>query len=87
MGLGKILSALFATGEDVPDYSDVKLSPEHEEALASVESAATNVEEPINRVDDSKPKPKKGLRKKYEALNIKVVDGSSRENIEKLDIV
>lgn len=79
MGLGKILSALFATGEDVQDYSDVKLSPEQEEALASVESAATNVEEPINK--ESKVK---GLRKKYEAPKVAVIDKQVPEKLEEM---
>ena len=81
MGIKEMFSALFATGEDVQDYSDVKLSPEQEEALASLESAETKVEEPINKEKGYKSK---GLRKKYEAPDIKVIDGKSQENLEKM---
>ena len=83
MGIKDFFRALGdSLGPDIEEDSDVKFTPEQQRALESVEERTGSVESPISESEQSKAR--KGLRKKYEAPNIKTIEGNPQENLEKM---
>ena len=82
MGIKDMFSTLFATGADIEDDSDVKLTEEQKKSLKSIEEKKARVESPISESEQSKAR--KGLRKKYEAPNIEEINKNSQQNLEKM---
>lgn len=82
MGIKEMFSALFSTGADIEDNSDVKFTPEQQRALDSVKERTGSVESPISENEQSKAR--RGLRKKYEAPDITTADKKSKEELERM---